>query len=400
MTRRALVRALPWLPLALAVLGAAPKTPADGTAILRRVAGVYAGAKRFELVGEIQARLTTATIADSSAATFVAASAGGGKLRDELTVPGAGMMRVSDGAKSWIFDGQRGQYVENPQPIATPEGMDSLQVRELGGIVGAILNSYRGVFEGADSVQVLRAETLRVGGKPRLCDVVRARYGTPAGDRTMLRTYWVERQRGVVLQQQTTLRTTSDQGTTTRAELMTFRKVTIDQPVADSLFVFHPPPAARRVDRMAGLDPTAGEGELTGHPAADFSLSDLEGHAHRLSEERGKVVMLDFWATWCGPCRAQMPAVDKLYQEFKAKGLVVFAVNQRESAEKARAYLARFSYTTTTLLDQDGEVGRQYLVRGIPTLVIVGKDGTIVAHWIGVHPESMLRDALKKAGIE
>jgi thiol-disulfide isomerase/thioredoxin/outer membrane lipoprotein-sorting protein len=400
MKRRALARTLPWLPLALAVLGAAPRAPADGTVILRRVAGVYAGAKRFELVGEIQARLTRPTITDSSTASFVAASAGGGKLRDELSVPGAGMMRVSNGAKSWIFDGQHGQYVENPQPIATPEGMDSLQVRELGGIVGAILNSYRAVLEGADSVQVLRAETLRVGGKPRLCDVVRARYGTPAGDRTMLRTYWVERERGVVLRQQTTLRTTGDEGTTTRAEMMTYRKVTIDQPVADSLFVFRPPPAARRVERMAGLDPTAGEGELTGQPAADFSLSDLEGHPHRLSEERGKVVMLDFWATWCGPCRAQMPAVDKLYQEFKAKGLVVFAVNQRESAEKARAYLKRFSYTTTTLLDTEGEVGREYLVRGIPTLVIVGKDGTIVAHWVGVHPESMLRDALKRAGIE
>ena len=397
MTRRTLAYALPWLALAL-VSGARPRVADDGPAILRRVARVYASAQRFELTGDIHARLTTRSSTDTSSATFVVASGGHGRLRDQLDVAGSGMTRVSDGAKSWIYDGQHQQYLERSEPLATPETMDSLQIHELGGIVGAILNSYRGIFEGADSVTVMRAETLRWGGRSRLCDVVRARYAASTGDRTMYRTFWVERARGVVLQQQTTLRMPGDGGPVTRAEMLVFRRISLDQPIADSLFVFRPPAGAVRVQRLAGMN--SEENDLTGQAAADFSLADLEGHPHRLSEERGKVVMLDFWATWCGPCRLQMPAVDKLYQEFKSKGLVVFAVNQREPADRARAYLKKFSYSTTTLLDSEGEVGRQYGVRGIPTLVIVGRDGTIVTHWVGVHPEGMLRDALKRAGIE
>jgi peroxiredoxin/outer membrane lipoprotein-sorting protein len=396
MARSKIAATIPWLALVL-LPAAGPKIPADGSALLRRVAQVYAGAHRFHLAGVIHARLKTPTGADTSSATFVAASGGHGRLRDQLDVSGAGMTRVSDGSKSWIYDGRHRQYVERAQPMLTPDAMDSLQMGEMGGIMGALLNSYIRIAEGADSVTVLRSETQRLDGRARLCDVVRARYAG-SGERTMVRTFWIERARGVVLQQQTTLRMTSEQGPLTRVETLTFRRISLDQPVPDSLFVFRPPAGATRVERLAGLE--SEQNDLTGQAAADFSLTDLEGQRHRLSEQRGKVVMLDFWATWCGPCRIQMPAVERIYQEFKNKGLVVFTVNQRETADRAKAYIQKYSYTSTTLLDSQGEVGRQYGVRGIPTLVIVGRDGTIVAHWVGVHPESMLREGLKRAGIE
>lgn len=395
MTRRALI---PLVCLAALALSSAGQAPQDGSAILRRVASAYGNARRFYLAGDIRARLATSAGTDSSAASFVVASAGAGRLRDQLDAPGASMARVSNGTKSWIYDGQSRQYIEQNQPIATPEQMDSLRIQELGGIIGAILNSYRGIMAGAESVSVLRSETIRQGGRSRVCDVVRARYSSPASERTMLRTYWVEREHSLVLRQQTDLRTQGEEGVTERAETMSFRQASLDQPVPDSVFTFRPPAGAKKVEKFAGQETE--QEELTGQPAADFALADLEGRTHRLSEERGKVVMLDFWATWCGPCRMQMPAVDKLYQEFKSKGLVVFAVNQREPADRARAYIKKNSYTTTTLLDSEGEVGRQYGVRGIPTLVIVGRDGTIIAHWVGVHPESMLREGLKRAGIE
>jgi thiol-disulfide isomerase/thioredoxin/outer membrane lipoprotein-sorting protein len=393
--RRAL---LPLACLAVLALTSAAQPPRDGFAILRRVSAVYGKARRFYLAGDIHARLTTAAGTDTSLAWFVAASGGNGRLRDQLDAPGATMARVSNGAKSWIYDGQNHQYVEHQEPIATPDGMDSLQVQQLGGIIGAILNSYRGILDGADSVSVLRSETVRQNGRTSVCDVVRARYSAPAADRVMVRTYWVERERGLVLRQETSLRTQSDDGAAERSETMWFRKTSVDQPIPDSVFAFRPPAGARKVDQLGGEQPP--EEDFTGRLAADFALSDLAGNTHRLSEERGKVVMLDFWATWCGPCRMQMPAVDKLYQEFKSKGLVVFAVNQREPAERAQAYIEKNSYTTTTLLDSQGEVGRQYGVRGIPTLVIIGRDGKIVAHWVGVHPETTLREGLKKAGIE
>src|SRR5262249_23270236 len=148
----------------------------------------------------------------------------GGRLRDQLDAPGASMARVSNGTKSWIYDGQHRQYVEKNEVIATPEGMDSLQIRELGGIIGAILNSYRGILAGAESVSVLRSETIRQGGRSRVCDVVRARYASPSAERTMLRTYWVEREHGLVLRQETRLRTQDEEGVTDRAETMSFRQ--------------------------------------------------------------------------------------------------------------------------------------------------------------------------------
>ncbi len=182
-----------------------------------------------------------------------------------------------------------------------------------------------------------------------------------------------------------------------QTETFEFTTVTLDQPLADSLFAFRVPPDAKSVDQFSNGRQYE---DLTGQAAGDFTLPDLEGHKHSLSDHRGSVVLLDFWATWCGPCRIQMPNVDKLQHEFKGKGLVVYAINQGEGSEKARQYLQKNKYTTTTLLDQRVEVGRQYKVAGIPTLVVIGRDGKIVAHFVGVRPEATLREALKKAGVQ
>ena len=91
--------------------------------------------------------------------------------------------------------------------------------------------------------------------------------------------------------------------------------------------------------------------------------------------------------------------VDKLGRELKEKGLVVFAVNQGESSETARKYLEKNQYATTALLDQTSDVGRRYKVSGIPTLVIIDRQGKIAAHYVGLRTEDTLREGLKKAGL-
>jgi thiol-disulfide isomerase/thioredoxin len=139
--------------------------------------------------------------------------------------------------------------------------------------------------------------------------------------------------------------------------------------------------------------------DLTGTRAADFTLKDLKGITHNLAKLRGKVVMLDFWASWCGPCRMTMPVVDKLTREYKTKGLVVFSVNLRESADIAGGYMKKNGYAMQTLLDTDGAVAGRYQVSGIPSLVIVDRKGVIRAHLVGAHGEDDLRDALAEAGL-
>jgi peroxiredoxin len=120
-----------------------------------------------------------------------------------------------------------------------------------------------------------------------------------------------------------------------------------------------------------------------GEPAPDFSLPDLSGNTVTLSSYRGrKVILMDFWATWCGPCRMAMPDLQGLQDKFKDRGLEILSVNQGESAEQVSSFIQRKKYTFHVVLDQAGAVGSKYGVQGIPTLVLVDKKG--VVQWLRV----------------
>jgi len=140
---------------------------------------------------------------------------------------------------------------------------------------------------------------------------------------------------------------------------------------------------------------------LEGKAAPDVSLQTMDGQSFQLSKLKGSVVMLDYWATWCPPCRASLPNVNKLSQDkdLAAKGLKVYAINCRETQETAQKFVQDNHYTFTVPLDPSGEFGTKYLVQGIPTTVIVGRDGTIKDVFIGYGPgtEQQLRQALDKA---
>jgi len=120
-----------------------------------------------------------------------------------------------------------------------------------------------------------------------------------------------------------------------------------------------------------------------GPPAPDFSLPDLSSNSVTLSSYRGqKIVLMDFWATWCGPCRMAMPGLQELQDKFKDRGLEILSINQGETAEPVRNFIQRKKYSFHVVLDQDGAVGGNYGVRGIPTLVLVDKKG--VVQWLRV----------------
>ena len=112
--------------------------------------------------------------------------------------------------------------------------------------------------------------------------------------------------------------------------------------------------------------------------APDFTLEDLSGKRVRLKDFRGRVVFLNFWATWCIPCRQEMPTMEKLHQDLKEQGLEVVAVNFRETEKEVRKFFGELGLTFTALLDKDGKVSEEYGAWSIPLSYFINRKGEFV----------------------
>ena len=119
--------------------------------------------------------------------------------------------------------------------------------------------------------------------------------------------------------------------------------------------------------------------------APEFTVMNLKGEEVSLSDFSGKVIFMNFWATWCGPCKIEMPTMDALYNDLRDEDFVILAVNQQEETDIVREFIDREGYSFPVLLDSDGLLSYQYGVRGIPTTYIIGTDGKVLAGKVGTH---------------
>jgi peroxiredoxin len=134
-------------------------------------------------------------------------------------------------------------------------------------------------------------------------------------------------------------------------------------------------------------------GGRAGFPAPDFTLSDLSGRRQRLAEYRGKVVFLNLWATWCAPCRMEMPSMEELHRRLTGTDFVMLAVSEDEDGRApVQKFVDELGLTFPVLLDQDGVVPPRYGVTGYPETFIIDRDGRVVQHTIG--PEDWDSDAV------
>ncbi len=141
---------------------------------------------------------------------------------------------------------------------------------------------------------------------------------------------------------------------------------------------------------------TGKESALVGKPAPDFELELLAGGKFKLSEHREETVVLDFWASWCGPCMQSMPSVNEVLKEFEGKPVTLLAINLEESKEEAAAAMSRLGLTLPVALDMDAAVAGLYDVKGIPQTVVVKKGGEISRLFVGGGIEEELRSALRE----
>lgn len=132
--------------------------------------------------------------------------------------------------------------------------------------------------------------------------------------------------------------------------------------------------------------------------SADFELKDLSGKSWTLSALKGKVVLVNFWATWCPPCRKEMPDLEELSKQFKDQGLVVLAISDEEDA-KVRPFIAEHGYSFNVLLDPGRTVSERYFVDGIPKNFVFDRDGKLVAQSMDMRTRKQFLALLAKAGL-
>jgi peroxiredoxin len=163
------------------------------------------------------------------------------------------------------------------------------------------------------------------------------------------------------------------------------------------LFVFASIPLRAHEDPWKGLSVI----RLSGHSPPDFRLPTLDGGSMTLSDLKGKVVLINFWATWCGPCREEMPSLERLYRHFKYEKFTLLGVDIMEHPETVKRFVREYNLSFPILLDKAGDVSAKYAANAIPTTYIIDKEGKAVGkaigprEWDGDHAKDLINELLE-----
>jgi peroxiredoxin len=141
------------------------------------------------------------------------------------------------------------------------------------------------------------------------------------------------------------------------------------------------------------------EAEDARHQQVDFTLPDLQGKTWSMNELRGKIVLVNFWATWCPPCRSEMPDLQKLYTKYKDQGLVVLSISD-EDMDKVSAYVKENGYTYPILLDAGRKVNEMFGIQGIPKSFVYDREGKLAAQAMDMRTERQFMGMLEAAGLK
>lgn len=156
-------------------------------------------------------------------------------------------------------------------------------------------------------------------------------------------------------------------------------------------------PGGLDLSRWIGGVPVS-QSPAVGSPALDFQLTALDGKQYQLSDLKGKVVLINFWATWCQPCREEMPLIQSTADRFSSD-LIVLGVNDDEDRETVTQFVQEIGLKFPVLLDPGEKVTTLYQIRGFPTTFVLDRDGIVRAMHIGIMSQANLNGYLKQAGL-
>lgn len=325
------------------------------------------------------------------------------RLRVEVEDSEHRVIKIVDGRISWLYLPDFKMYTKReadaegrePRPANEEWRFDSLanEARSATRQYGSL--SDKSVGEKM-AVRLLSEEALEIGGQKLPCYVIEFSQ-TVKDESDYKRLLWIEKSKYLVRRDITIRSSQTEQGSKSISTTSyNFGHVSLNQPLANRLFALTPPADVKVVAKLDVYGSKRGEVTWAGKEAPDFTLKDLNGKTVSLQSLRGKVVLLNFWATWCGPCRVEMPHLEKLHREFQNKDIALLTVSQEEP-EDIREFLQESKYTFGSLVDTGGQVSKLYQTNAIPQTFFISKTGKIVEHYVGSREESEFRAALEKA---
>jgi cytochrome c biogenesis protein CcmG/thiol:disulfide interchange protein DsbE len=353
----------------------------DAKTLLRDAAARYRNANSFRIEFETKITSSTPFSGGWSKQVYLVAAADQ-KYHWESEGTGARRVRISDGQSDWFYIPGMREYSVQSADSTKPR----LAVRGIAGgttesWIKSAIHSLLVLEDDADASVLQHDGVLKIGKAKFSCYVVHTvnsqsfRQGTNS---TRDHTYWIDKATGLVrkavISTSGPLSADDDENDKTRIVEITYTRVELDTAPDPSLFAFKPPADAYLIDdARQPISPSLSIG--TGAP--DLKLSDKNG-TFDLAEFRGKVVLVDFWATWCGACLEEMKAMAQLPQSYSDNGLVIVSVDEDEIPRLGDGYFSSQKFNWRNLHDTGETHRRTWGVTAFPLLVLVDRDGKVL----------------------
>ena len=375
----------------------------DAPQLLATLSRTYAGQKAYHFEIAVLSRqrpMSGHGYEWTSEWVEVTAASASGKKRVECSSNNLSVMLIDDGKTEWVFVPRARQF--SRKGIDGLPGPADRMIRN----VGQCVAEFAGLLDILSQPRMLPEETLEFNGEKVSCRVVQGQRDTNQPDPTIV-TLWIDKRSHLVRKVNYKSHRPEANGSIWDSNIThTYRVARAGEPADPKFFEFTPPSGAKEVDVIAfeGMEvaPPArrpATADIVGRMAVDFTLKDLVDQPVSLKDLRGKVVLLNFWASWCGPCRMEMPHIEKLHRRLKDKDVVILGIDDEKPAV-AKDFLKKNAYTFRSLVDDQRRVAGLYGVNTIPQVFVLDRDGRVVTHYVGARTQRDLEAALVKAGLE
>jgi peroxiredoxin/outer membrane lipoprotein-sorting protein len=350
--------------------------------VLDKVVSTYSSLKAVHMVAEREETTYPAGRSQTTFSECELATTTGHRYFARLKLPQQQALAVSDGENVWLALDSRKQWSKVPATSLSDDSDEEHDARVASrdlqdSLENIMLHRFLALAKTVQDPVISKQQDFELGREKARCYLIRAQ---TRGSEIEL---WVDQQRFVILQYKE-----KNKSPDTHIEIaMKLKLVELNQEVGDSLFHFDPNPEWTEVGTptRAPIQP--------GERAANFTLKTLDGESVALQSLHGSVVVLDFWATWCVPCRVEFPAIEKIRSEF-GEAVRFYGISD-ESPATVKEFVEEHRYKTPMLLDGNREMHRRYGIHHIPMLFVIDRDSVVRQQFIGTQNESKLREAIR-----